>query len=230
MAHLLAEMLDEALVPGPFVGSSGFPLAYSIASSPEDVRARGAAFAATARRSGGFMGRSPDFLATVLTAWRAASPHFGKHADDLVRYRERARTLDLVLTHAISDPPGDRHLPAELRGAPRTLRAVDRTAEGLAVSGAKMLATLAPFADDLVVYPFRPLGPAEADQALCFAVPVATPGSCCTAARRSRSAHRRSGLAHALPAGAVGRGVRTPGTCEAFRRPHRALRAGKAVS
>jgi aromatic ring hydroxylase len=53
---------------------------------------------------------------------------------------------------------------------------VAKTADGLVVSGAKMLATLAPFADDLLVYPFRPLAEDEADQALCFAVPVGTPG------------------------------------------------------
>ncbi len=114
-----------------------------------------------------------------------------------------------MLTHAISDPPGDRHLPAELRGAPRTLRAVDRTAEGLVVSGAKMLATLAPFADDLIVYPFRPLGPAEADQALCFAVPVATPGLVL---------YSRPSLAVGAPQ--VRPGTRGARSCGRARRPH----------
>jgi aromatic ring hydroxylase len=39
-----------------------------------------------------------------------------------------------------------------------------------------MLATLAPFADELLVYPYRPLSETDAAQALCFALPVASEG------------------------------------------------------
>lgn len=175
-AQFIAGLLNECRSADSEVSENGVLLAYKLASSSDDVRARGRAFAAIARRSGGLMGRSPDFLATILTAWRGAADSFGEYADNVVRYWENAGQANLVLTHAISDPPADRHLPADAKGPLRTLRAVRETDEGIVVRGAKMLATLAPFADDLLVYPFRPLAETEADQALCFAVPVSTPG------------------------------------------------------
>lgn len=176
MARWLAGYLDACQMPSPLVRPDGLPYAYALATSAADVAARGRAFAETARRNGGLMGRSPDFLATILTGWRAAAEHFGPAAERLIAYWQRAGRDNLVLTHAISDPPGDRYLPDRGDPAVGAARVVAKTADGLVVSGAKMLATLAPFADDLLVYPFRPLAEDEADQAVCFAVPVGTPG------------------------------------------------------
>lgn len=176
MAGFLADLLDAHRPGEGLAADDGQPLAYSLADSTAAVHARGRAFARIARLSGGLMGRSPDFVATVLTAWAGAAGHFGEYQDNVRAYWKLARDANLVLTHAISDPPGDRHLGPDARGETQTLRSVRSTAEGVVVRGAKMLATLSPFADELVVYPFRPLTEAEADQALCFAIPVATPG------------------------------------------------------
>ncbi|MER6329680.1 4-hydroxyphenylacetate 3-hydroxylase N-terminal domain-containing protein [Streptomyces sp. NPDC001034] len=176
MAAFLADLLDEHRPDGELTGRDGHPLAYSLAHSAEEVRERGRAFARIARLSGGLMGRSPDFVATVLTAWAGAADHFGPYADNVRAYWRHARAANLLLTHAISDPPADRHLGPRPDGEVQALRAIRTTDEGVVVRGAKMLATLSPFADDLVIYPFRPLGESETDQALCFAVPVATPG------------------------------------------------------
>ncbi|MGW3173935.1 4-hydroxyphenylacetate 3-hydroxylase N-terminal domain-containing protein [Streptomyces sp. NPDC001153] len=176
MAGFLADLLDEHRPDGGLTGADGRPLAYSLARSAEEVRERGRAFARIARLSGGLMGRSPDFVATVLTAWAGAADHFGPYAENVRAYWQQARASNLVLTHAISDPPADRHLGPGPGGEVQALRAIRTTEDGVVVRGAKMLATLSPFADDLVIYPFRPLGESEADQALCFAIPVATPG------------------------------------------------------
>ncbi|MFJ4565435.1 4-hydroxyphenylacetate 3-hydroxylase N-terminal domain-containing protein [Streptomyces caelestis] len=176
MAHFLANLLDAHHPDGGLTGADGHPLAYSLAGSGDQVRERGRAFARTARLSGGLMGRSPDFVATVLTAWAGAADHFGPYAENVRAYWRLARASNLVLTHAISDPPADRHLGPGPDGEVQSLRAVRTTEDGVVVRGAKMLATLSPFADDLVIYPFRPLGETETDQALCFAVPVASPG------------------------------------------------------
>lgn len=176
MAGFLAELLDAHRPGGELTGADGHPLAYSLADSAEQVRERGGGFAQIARLSGGLMGRSPDFVATVLTAWAGAAEHFGPHTENVRRYWRLARQSNLILTHAISDPPADRHLGPDADGEVQALRAVRTTDDGVVVRGAKMLATLSPFADELVIYPFRPLKEAEADQALCFAIPVATPG------------------------------------------------------
>jgi 4-hydroxyphenylacetate 3-monooxygenase/anthranilate 3-monooxygenase (FAD)/4-hydroxyphenylacetate 3-monooxygenase len=54
---------------------------------------------------------------------------------------------------------------------------VGRTKNGVIVRGAKVLATLGPFADELFVYPAAPLAPgSSADYAICFSIPMATKG------------------------------------------------------
>lgn len=176
MAACIANLLDAHQHDERLVDRDGRPWAYSPAFAQSDVVARGRAFETIARASGGMLGRSPDFLATILTSWRIAADSFDEYADNVVRYWERCRAGNLVLTHAISDPPGDRYQPSRAGATSLTLRAVAERDGGVVVRGAKMLATLAPFADELLVYPYRPVAEPDADQALCFAVPVATEG------------------------------------------------------
>jgi 4-hydroxyphenylacetate 3-monooxygenase len=56
------------------------------------------------------------------------------------------------------------------------LHKVEDTSRGILVRGSRVLATLAPFADEIVVYPSAPMPDADPAHALCFAVPVSTPG------------------------------------------------------
>src|SRR4030095_6199073 len=53
---------------------------------------------------------------------------------------------------------------------------VRETAGGIVVRGARILATLAPFADEIAVYPAHPLPPGAEASALAFSTPVDTPG------------------------------------------------------
>jgi aromatic ring hydroxylase len=176
MASVMADLLDAHRHDERLVDGDGRPWAYSPAHAPSDVVARGRAFETVARASGGLLGRSPDFLATILTSWRMAADSFGEYGHNVVRYWERCRDQNLVLTHAITDPPADRYLPSHAGTAPQTLRVVAERDDGVVVRGAKILATLAPFADELLVYPYRQLRESDADLALCFAVPAATDG------------------------------------------------------
>jgi len=175
MASFMADLLDAHRHDERLVAGDGRPWAYAAAHTASDVVARGRAFETVARASGGLLGRSPDFLATILTAWRIAADTFGEYGDNVVRTWERCRDENLVLTHAITDPPADRYLSHAGR-APQSLRVVAERDGGVVVRGAKILATLAPFADELLIYPYRPLRESDADLALCFAVPVATEG------------------------------------------------------
>jgi aromatic ring hydroxylase len=176
MARRMAALLDTYGDRDDPAAGSCLWRAYGRARTREELAERGRAFEQIARGSGGLLVRSPDFLATILTAWAAAPSHFGEFGQHVVDYWEACRAGSAVLTHAISDPPGDRYLPGGAFDLAQTLRVVRRDGDGLVVRGAKMLATLAPFADDLLVYPFRPLADGESDLALCFAIPVATPG------------------------------------------------------
>ena len=67
---------------------------------------------------------------------------------------------------------------APYEGANRevALRKVGETAAGIVVRGARILATLGPFADELAVYPGQPIPKDATDVALAFSIPLATPG------------------------------------------------------
>jgi len=56
------------------------------------------------------------------------------------------------------------------------LHKVEDTARGILVRGTRVLATLAPFSDELFVYPGAPLVPGTDAYALAFSIPIATPG------------------------------------------------------
>lgn len=56
------------------------------------------------------------------------------------------------------------------------LHRVEESANGLIVSGARVLATLAPFSDEIAVYPGAPLPEGADDYALAFCIPMSTPG------------------------------------------------------
>lgn len=152
-----------------------FPTAYLLPTRESDIRKRGAAFRDIAGMSGGFMARTPDFLAALLASWRAASAAFGDYAHNVTRYYEMSRDRFLCHSHAISDlatVPGADATPAYKAN----LRKRSGDSAGIIVRGVKKLATLAPYADELLVYPFRPLAENERDQALAFSVPTNVAG------------------------------------------------------
>jgi 4-hydroxyphenylacetate 3-monooxygenase oxygenase component len=183
-AQTIAQLIDihgrEArdLTYGSGEKDRRYALCYLPPERIEDVGRRGAYFREMAAATGGLLARSPDFLASLLSAWHAASAVFGRreprYARNVVNYYEASRNRHLCHTHAISDPPPDRFLARKVK--PLTLSKVRETSEGIVVRGIKMLATLSPIADELLVYPFRPLGELDQAQALAFAVPIATKG------------------------------------------------------
>jgi 4-hydroxyphenylacetate 3-monooxygenase len=140
-----------------------------------DLVKRRAAFKRWADFSGGLLGRSPDFLSTLITALSSASSFFGQagkaYAENLERYHHRCREHDLCLTHALGRAPADQPAP---------LQVVSENDRGLIVSGSRTLATLAPYADELVIFPGPSLGQVSAQDAaryaVAFAIPVAAPG------------------------------------------------------
>lgn len=129
----------------------------------------------------GLMGRMPDFcnalitdVATGLAELGAREPRFG---DNMRRYHEECRERDWCLTHTLIDPQVDRSRgPAEQSDPFLVMRAVRETGAGVVVRGAKMLSTLAPFANELWVGPFYPRRAGEEDYTLCFAIPCDAPG------------------------------------------------------
>lgn len=145
----------------------------------EDLERRRALHKRWADSSLGMMGRSTDFVSAMLVAWNANADFFGDGADRVRKYYEYVRDNDLFLSHALADPPVDRSKPPSQQPHPFTYLGVEReTADGLIVSGAKMLATAAPYSDEILVWPFslRKYAPEEKPYAIAFAIPADTPG------------------------------------------------------
>jgi 4-hydroxyphenylacetate 3-monooxygenase oxygenase component len=166
--------------PSPTTGEP-VSTSFLIAETAEDVARRVAAEELRAEATCGLMGRLPDFMNAMVTDAAVAAPHLAQHqpqlAENLVRYYEYCRENDPCLTHTLVDPQIDRSRgPAEQADPAAALHRVSETDRGIVVHGARMLSTLAPFADEIWVGPFYPRKAGEEPYALCFAIPTDTPG------------------------------------------------------
>lgn len=148
-----------------------------------DVVRRGAAMVDWARWSNGMLGRTPDYLNCSFMAFAAAQEYFAQSrrefAGNVGEYYERIRRDDLVLTHTLVNPSFNRALSAQgLASEEVALRVVAETDSGIVVSGARLLATLGPFADEIAVFPSTVLKADERSRqfAFAFAIPNDTPG------------------------------------------------------
>ncbi|WP_405940062.1 4-hydroxyphenylacetate 3-monooxygenase, oxygenase component [Streptomyces sp. NBC_00726] len=158
--------------------------AYMKPGSAGQLVARREGFEVWARASLGMLGRSPDYMATCLTAFAANQTFFSARenkgfAENLARYHEDARRRDLCLSHTFAGPRTDKSKTVSGQGAglATALRIVGETDSGPVVRGMRSLATLAPLSDELLVFGAgRPLQAGEEDHSISFAIPVHTPG------------------------------------------------------
>ena len=155
--------------------------AWQMPESYEDLVLRREALVAWAEQHGGFMGRSPDHLASAVTGqlmglemFRA---HDAKRAEAFWNYYVHARDNDLYLTYVIINPQVDRSKAAiELERDDPMLRIVDEDSAGVTVRGAKMLGTSSIMANEVFIAHLQPLRADEVDYAICCALPMATKG------------------------------------------------------
>ncbi|MEL0112025.1 MAG: 4-hydroxyphenylacetate 3-hydroxylase N-terminal domain-containing protein [Rickettsiales bacterium] len=159
----------------------GVNRAWQMPESYEDLVTRRRALVLWAEQHGGFMGRSPDHLASAVTGQLMGLDLFEAHdparAKAFWDYYVHARDNDLYLTYVIINPQVDRTKAAsELANDDPMLKIVDEDAQGVTVRGAKMLGTSSIMANEVFVAHLQPLRPDEADYAICFAIPIATKG------------------------------------------------------
>ena len=134
-----------------------------------------------ARATLGQMGRYPEFVAELIVGLRdwahAIEKVNAQWAENARAYHRYVSRHDLCLTHALTDQYYDRTRPAGKQNDPDLiLHVIGETKEGPVVRGLRTLATLAPIADEVIVYPNRPREPDEADYAIAFAIPMNTRG------------------------------------------------------
>ncbi|MCK8647134.1 4-hydroxyphenylacetate 3-monooxygenase, oxygenase component [Mycobacterium colombiense] len=147
----------------------------------DDLVGRREAFRVWSEATLGLMGRSPDFLNTTLLAFAEEPAVFAelgdRYAENIQRYFEHVRDNDLFLTHALITPQTDRSKSSAEQADPFLhMGIVEEASEGLVVRGARMLATLAPMADELIIYNLPGLRPGDERHAAVFAIPIDTPG------------------------------------------------------
>ncbi len=161
------------------------------------------AFEIVAALSGGTMGRTPDYLNVTFACFAGRADVWARRGNEqgaanLVAYQAFMRDHDLSTTHALMNPQVDRARPRPIRRWARWRCTRPPTpTNGIVVRGARMLATLAPFADELLVYPGSDIRPQDGRYALAFAIPIATPGLrfiCRESYARARDPYRLSAV------------------------------------
>ncbi|HRD88007.1 MAG: 4-hydroxyphenylacetate 3-hydroxylase [Candidatus Accumulibacter sp.] len=92
-------------------------------------------------------------------------------------YLEHVQDDDLALGIAMTDAKGDRsQRPHQQANRNSYVHIVERLASGIVIAGTKAIVTGAPYMHEVLVMPSRNMGPADADFAVCCALPVDAPG------------------------------------------------------
>ena len=100
-----------------------------------------------------------------------------EHGDRFLAYLHDVQDRDLTLGVAMTDAKGDRSKrPHEQGNLDAYVHVVERNAKGIVISGTKAIVTGAPYMHELLVMPCRNMSEADADFAVCCAVPVDAPG------------------------------------------------------
>jgi 4-hydroxyphenylacetate 3-monooxygenase len=148
------------------------------ARTRQDLEKRLGAHQRIAMMSYGMLGRSPDHVASFVTGMATQPSVFGRYADNLARYYEHMRAHDVFAAYAVIPPQAARNpefyfkqnLPIP------TLRVVREDDDGVVISGMKMLATGAVFANEIWIGNLIPLAPDQLAESITCAVPVNAPG------------------------------------------------------
>jgi aromatic ring hydroxylase len=115
-------------------------------------------------------------FASAPAVWAGADGRNERGARNLVAFQRHIAKTDAALTHTIIQPTIDKRTDTSFKGNKVMVRKVGQTDKGIIVRGARVLATLAPYADEQTVYPSLPLPPEATEHAIAFAIPLDTPG------------------------------------------------------
>jgi 4-hydroxyphenylacetate 3-monooxygenase len=169
----------ESPTSGDRVGTS-----FLIPRTQEDLVKRREAFRCWANHSLGMLGRTGDYLNSALMALSEAQGYFAQadpaYGENIRRYYEKVREEDLLLTHTLIPPQVNRSQGAGQQVDGRALGAhvVREDDNGVIIRGARMLATIGPTSDELLVFPSTVLRgtPEDTPYSFAFAINCDAPG------------------------------------------------------
>jgi 4-hydroxyphenylacetate 3-monooxygenase len=130
--------------------------------------------------SGGLMGRSPDYMNTIMMTFGSSAEMLSdqdkKCAENMRQYYEYCRENDLSLTHTFVQPQVDRSSlyfdnPKNIVAA----RMVDKNKQGIVIHGARLLATQGGITDEILVFPSGAQLHLDDSFSYAFAIPSDTP-------------------------------------------------------
>ncbi|WP_263622105.1 4-hydroxyphenylacetate 3-monooxygenase, oxygenase component [Halobacillus litoralis] len=157
---------------------STFGTSYLIPRSKEDLVRRREMVQTWAKYSAGMMGRSPDYMNTVLAAFAASANLLENEQncfpDRLLHFYKKAREEDWSFTHTFINPQNNRSSLSFLDEVDLNARIVDRNEEGLVIRGAKLLATQGGMTDEIIVYSAP--NAAKREYSYLFSIPTDTSG------------------------------------------------------
>ena len=156
---------------------------WQLPKSYAELVERRAALVEWAELSCGFLGRSPDHVASSVSGMMMGIEVFEQHdargADAFRRWYDYVSRNDLYLTYVINNVQGDRSKAFGSQGekaADMVAHIVDEDAAGITIRGAKLFATGAIMANEIFVGSGQPLKPSEEHLAFSCALPMNAKG------------------------------------------------------
>jgi 4-hydroxyphenylacetate 3-monooxygenase len=160
-------------------GGERFAMHFLQPRSMADLLRRMRGHKAIAAATYGLMGRSPDHVASFVTGMAMQAEVLGARAKAITGYYRAARAADWYIAYAVIPPAGARDA-AFFGGKPQdnsqTIQVVDEDDAGVTISGMKLLATGAVFANELWLGNIMPIPADRRRESITCAIPIATPG------------------------------------------------------
>jgi 4-hydroxyphenylacetate 3-monooxygenase len=155
-------------------------LSYLQPKTKEDLKRRRKMIEHWARQTHGMMGRSPDYMNTVVMSFASSanvlSGRENCFPENIQALYERAMKHDLSFTHTFITPQVNRsQVYLGFSNEPISAKVIDRNEKGLVIKGARLLATQGGLTDEVLVFsaPRLFFDPSEA---FAFSIPSNTKG------------------------------------------------------
>ena len=154
---------------------------WQLTKNYDELVARRKAIAGWSRLSGGWLGRSPDHIASSMVGQVMGLPVFEKHSPERAKaiweYFQWVRDTDAYMTYVIINPQADRNKDTgEQQDEFLATGVVDEDSKGITVRGGKMLGTGSIMANEVLFANIQPLKAGEEKYAISFAIPMNTKG------------------------------------------------------
>ena len=163
--------------PSPTTGNPASRI-WQMPYSVEDLEARRGAIERLSEETFGYMGRSPDHVATFFVGFAAEPQVLAKNgrqdlADNAMNFYEFLRDNDAYITYTIVPLQIDRSKPAHQQNPPDSYAGVvEEREDGIVIRGAQMLGTGTVYSDFVQLSTITPMRPGDEAYAISVAIPV----------------------------------------------------------